>query len=494
MTITLVGTAAVPTGNPTTSFTVGIQSQVVANDILILSVTNRDADAAPSVTDNDTGGNTWARLESGTGCLTVWWKRATSATASKTITVSGLTGSSSGVLCAFNGCRLGTPYEAVSYENNASANESHAAITTSRDGAWVVLAIGNDSNDLATDTQAATSPSTITERGEKLSTGGSDCSNTLCAAEKTTAGSTGTITWAQVDGASCSCAFALVPAVSLTTASGSFALTGNAASTLWAHQLAAASGSFALTGADAGLARGFVLAATAGSFTLTGSDATLTEGGASGETLTAESGSFALTGSAASLLRGLRLPADSGAFAVTGNASALLWGHRLVAANGAFALSGTSAGTLWGHRLSAALGAFALSGSAATFQRGYGMQAGAGDFALVGSSAALRWAHQLVASVGSLALTGAAAGLARGFMIPTTSGAFALTGAPASFLRTRVLSATPGVYVLSGNEAVLVYVGGEPMPWYTNTMGGSYTSAQPTCCTTTPNVGGVSRG
>lgn len=89
-----VGTSTVTSGATTTSFTLVINSGVVAGDILVLCATNRDATADPTVTDDDSGGNTWTKLSNQNadtnGAGTVWWKRATSGTASKTITVFGV--------------------------------------------------------------------------------------------------------------------------------------------------------------------------------------------------------------------------------------------------------------------------------------------------------------------------------------------------------------------------------------------------------------------
>lgn len=83
----------VPGGNPTTSFTVTISASTLTDDICIVTAIHK-ATTNPTVTDNDTGGNTWALLEAvndGTRSYSVWWKRATSGTASKTVTVGSLT-------------------------------------------------------------------------------------------------------------------------------------------------------------------------------------------------------------------------------------------------------------------------------------------------------------------------------------------------------------------------------------------------------------------
>lgn len=217
-----VGTSTATSGNQTTGFTLVINSGVVSGDILLLGVTNRGATADPTVVDNDTGGNTWAKIGNQNadtnGAITVWWKRATSGTASKTITVSGCTNSASGCVTPYTGCLgSGNPYGTPVSEANASGDESQAGITTGTDGSFVCLFVGCTSNDtLNPNTYTATSPTTLTERAEGVSSGGSDCSMSHASAEKASAGATGTISWLQTDGTGASMAFELLPSSSQT--------------------------------------------------------------------------------------------------------------------------------------------------------------------------------------------------------------------------------------------------------------------------------------
>jgi hypothetical protein len=84
---------SVPTGNPTTSFTMVIDSGTLANDVLLVTAIHKGT-ADPTVTDDDSGGNLWAKIleiDDGTRGYSLWWKRATSGTASKTVTVGSLT-------------------------------------------------------------------------------------------------------------------------------------------------------------------------------------------------------------------------------------------------------------------------------------------------------------------------------------------------------------------------------------------------------------------
>ena len=502
MAITEVGSAAVPTGNPTTSFTVTIQSGCQANDILILSCTNRDATTAPSVTDNDTGGNTWTRFDGGTAKLTCWWKRATSGTASKTVTCSGFTGSSSGVLRCFRGVSLGvTPYENVSREANIAGNEVHAGITPTRNGCWVFLCIANTANDNAVTSPSTTSPGALSG-AEKLSTGGSDCANHMACAQQTTAGATGNFTWAQTDGTTDSCVFDLLPAAdALTAAQGSFSLTGQAASLAKSSQLVAESGSFALTGFAAtlskvyvfpaahgafslsGIAAGLVasrkltadqgtvtltgiaaqllaqrlLSAALGSFSLTGQAATLTHQGGAGNTLTAETGAFNVSGIAASLLAQRKITAAQASFALTGPAPGLVASRRLAAAQGAFTLTGFAANLSKVVVLTATSGSFALSGFAAGLTTQRQLTAAQAAFVLVGSNAGLRAGRLLLAAHGAFVVTGFAAALSITKTMLAAHGAYVLTGQALDLRHAALLVVAPGVFVLAGQAAELTY-------------------------------------
>ncbi|MFD0738242.1 hypothetical protein ACFQZQ_02925 [Lysobacter koreensis] len=91
-------------------------------------------------------------------------------------------------------------------------------------------------------------------------------------------------------------------AYTLPADSGSYALTGSAASLLHGRSQAADSGSYTLTGTDASLRVDRVLAAASGSYALAGSDATLVYATSGSYTLTAEPGSYVLTGSDALLM------------------------------------------------------------------------------------------------------------------------------------------------------------------------------------------------
>lgn len=195
-------------------------------------------------------------------------------------------------------------------------------------------------------------------------------------------------------------------AYTMTAASGSFTLTGNAAALTAQRKLAAATQSFTLTGNAARLARGYTLAASSGTFTLTGQAAALT----AARKMAAASGTFTLTGNAAGLAAARKLTASSASFTLTGQDAGLKAARVLTAASGSFALTGNDA---------------TLTYSAA----GKTLTADAGTFVLTGNPAALSVARKLTADSGSFTLTGQDAALSRsGYRLVCATGTFTLTG------------------------------------------------------------------
>ncbi len=198
-----------------TSFSITLPATQV-NDIIILEYAHRGtADA--------TLGGTYA----GPACTKkhdqlfassafsgkTFWSRATGNHANETVTGSGLTNACAAIVTIYRGVRGdGDPLgnAAVVGEQNASANETQAQITTTTSGAYVVLVVAN-SPDLAVSSQSSTSPGALTERQEVLSTAGTNCSISHASAGKALPGVTGALTWAQTNGASGSWAYALTP-------------------------------------------------------------------------------------------------------------------------------------------------------------------------------------------------------------------------------------------------------------------------------------------
>jgi hypothetical protein len=146
----------------------------------------------------------------------------------------------------------------------------------------------------------------------------------------------GAVSWAEFEAPSAS--------YTLTANSGTFALTGTAASLRVPRTLTATGGSFSLTGATAGLNFGRFIGASAGAFSLTGANVTLTATGAFG------------------------LVADPAVFVLTGANAGLFFGSKIAAAEGTFALTGSDAGLLSGFTLHSEAGAFDMAGGGAVFE------------------------------------------------------------------------------------------------------------------------------
>jgi hypothetical protein len=207
----------------TTSFSITLPA-TAAGDILILEYTHRGtADVTLGGTSITTDGLTWTEKHdqlyaTSTFSGKTYWTRCTGNHTGKTIT-GGVTGTAATNSCAaivtqYHGCiGEGDPLDAATIvgEQNAAADETQAQITTTVDGAWVVLVVVN-SPDLAVTAQNCTSPGTLTARAERLSTGGTDTSIAHASALKASAGATGAFTWSQTDAASGSWAYAIRPA------------------------------------------------------------------------------------------------------------------------------------------------------------------------------------------------------------------------------------------------------------------------------------------
>lgn len=197
----------------TTSFSITLPA-TATGDIILLEFCHRG-------TDNGTIGGTYTGpaftlkysqlFASSAFSGKTYWSRATGNHSGQTVTGSGLTNSCAAFVTIYRGALAsGDPLADATIvgEQNASGDETQAQITTATAGSYTVLMVVN-SPDLAVATQACTSPGTLTERAERLSTGGTDSSIAHASAEKATAGATGAFTWTQTNAASGSWAYAI---------------------------------------------------------------------------------------------------------------------------------------------------------------------------------------------------------------------------------------------------------------------------------------------
>lgn len=219
MAITFIANALGGT-TTTTSFSITLPT-TQAGDLLILEFAHRGTgDGTIAGTSVTTGGLTWTLKHSqlfATSAFSgkTYWTRATGDHSGQTVTGASLTDSCAAIVTQYRGAlAAGDPLTAATIvgEQNATGNETQAEITTNKDLAWVVLVVVN-SPDVNVTIIGATSPVSMPERAERLSTGGTDTSVCHGSAEKATAGATGAFTWTQTDGVGGSWAYAITPAL-----------------------------------------------------------------------------------------------------------------------------------------------------------------------------------------------------------------------------------------------------------------------------------------
>lgn len=457
--------------NSTTSFSITLPA-TQADDILLLEFAHRGTgDGTIGGTSVTTGGLTWALKHSQLFASSafsgkLYWTRATGDHGGQTVTGSGLTNSCAAIVTVYrNVIASADPFDgaaAIVGEQNASGNETQAEITTLVDKCLVCLTVLN-SPDLAVATQACTSPGTLTERAERLSSGGTDSSIAHASAVKAAAGGTGALTWTQTNAASGSYAFALQPPVSATAytlnaESGSYGYAGTAATLRAARRLSASSASYAYAGTAATLRKGYTLSAASGSFAYAGTAATLR----ATRTLSAASGAYAFTGTAAGLRRAFTMAADAGTFAYAGTAAGLHASRRLSAASASYAWTGQDAALRAARRLAAGSGSYAWTGTDATLTYDssastYTLTAEAGSFGFAGTAVSLRADRRLASAPGSFAYVGTDATLRAGRRLSAASGAMAYTGTAASLRRDARLQAASAAYSWTGTDAGLLY-------------------------------------
>ena len=125
--------------------------------------------------------------------------------------------------------------------------------------------------------------------------------------------------------------------------SGSYAITGNAATFKYDYVVQAVAGAYAITGGDANLLTSHILTGDAGAYALTGYSSTLIHN----DVIYAGAFAFTYTGYDAGLIANKVLTADAGAYALSGNVADLLTSHILTGNAGAYVLTGVSADLLY---------------------------------------------------------------------------------------------------------------------------------------------------
>jgi len=370
----------------TTGFTLDIPADVEVDDILVLVLPNKGADADATVTDDDTGGNTWTKKGHVTnlGRHQVWWKRATSGTASKTITVADCTESTCGVIAAYSGrLATGDPFNAFLSEANAPGDETMAEITPSVDGCDILLGVSLPDN-VTTSAQACTNPGVLTERAEATSAGGFDSGVSLADAPQTTAAATGAFTWSQVNRNGGSFAMALAPAggAVVAPAAGGLTVAGLAPTILTPRTVAPAAGALTLSGQAPTVLMPRTVTPAAGAATLTGFAPTIT------------------------VSAGTVVQPGLGALTATGLAPTILTPRVLTPAAGTLTLAGLAATIVTPRVVLPGLGALTTTGFAPTIRAGVGAIPGLGTITLTGFVPTIIAPVSALPGVGTLTLTG----------------------------------------------------------------------------------------
>tara|TARA_R110000787_G_C13443394_1_gene446748 strand:- start:25313 stop:26932 length:1620 start_codon:yes stop_codon:yes gene_type:complete len=251
---------------------------------------------------------------------------------------------------------------------------------------------------------------------------------------------------------------AAAAAFTLTADQQSYALTGNALTSLLAdRQLPAVQQDYTLTGYAAGLNVGVILTADQQSYTLTGNALTSL---LADRQLTADQQSYAMTGFDAAFTRSLILPADQQSYALTGFDAALPTGVSLTADQQSYAMTGFDATFKRGVKLPADQQSYALTGFDVAFGTDVTMLADQQSYAMTGFDAAFKRGLKLPADQQSYTLTGFAAGLKVGEVLPANMQSYSLTGFDAAFTRSIILTADQQSYGLTGNNAGFIYSGG----------------------------------
>lgn len=167
--------------------------------------------------------------------------------------------------------------------------------------------------------------------------------------------------------------------LSLNAETGTFSLTGNAATLSATRVLNSAFGSYAISGSPATLQAVRLLNSSSGAYSVTGVAATLTYTPAS-RVLDAASASYSLTGAAASLAVSRNLNLQSGSYSLTGSAATLARTLTLLASPASFVVAGSGCSLLVTRNVNLVNGTYTISGAAATVGRQITLNAGFGEY------------------------------------------------------------------------------------------------------------------
>lgn len=268
--------------------------------------------------------------------------------------------------------------------------------------------------------------------------------------------------------------------------------------------LTSARGSFAETGEAAGLSRGVVMTCTpnspaslsplesfrkitrlssVGSFADTGESAAFSIG----YTLVADTVVFSVSshpGNGGLTFRKITRSSSAGSYVLTGEDAELdpaLFGRE---STGSYALTGENAGLLVGRTLTAASGSYALEGEDAAFSKGKGLAGDTGSFTVTGEDATSHVSLHLTADHGSFIVDGQLIAFPVTLSILAGRGTFVVNGRDAALLYHMAgatdysLDAEAGGYELDGDSPVLRVVRSRPSGGGGGGFGGLFTRSR----------------
>ena len=203
MSITHIASSTL-TSVATSGGTFAISSSATSGYYAEVLITSRGHDsslAVPTVVDTDTGGNTWTLR----GSVNArkghhYWKRLTSGSAGKVVTISGCTNSAAAGIDIFSGVTLsGDPISNWSHDLvEGTDTKTMSGFTPDYANSMIRMAVFNNTNDIAVTNMACTIPGSLEpEFFECRSTGGDDCAVISGGAVQSGQSATGNFTWTQ---------------------------------------------------------------------------------------------------------------------------------------------------------------------------------------------------------------------------------------------------------------------------------------------------------
>lgn len=225
-------------------------------------------------------------------------------------------------------------------------------------------------------------------------------------------------------------------------ATGTFTLTGNAATFNNQSTIGMGTGSFILTGQPATFDASLSVAMAAGTFALSGQTTRVDV------TANLGTGTFTCAAGEVTFPNIRAILADTGTFALTGIANN--WTTSLTMAPGSFTLTGVAAVLGAISTIDCSVGSFTLTGVSNNWVTS--LSIATGTFAMTGQAAGVEAVRNITAETGTFLVSGQDATVAAVFPLVCATGEFTLMGYGMAFDSNGIIDALPGVFVMTGSE------------------------------------------